>query len=125
VADRTSEVKIQDTAVGNAVLKIIEGKSQDDLVSVKSISLDEYCTTRNIVPEFIKIDVEGAEMKVLRGMTNLLAGQLKILMEIHETDLAYFKSSKEEVISYLQQFGYKLTSIENDVKKNLLVLALK
>jgi FkbM family methyltransferase len=125
VADITSEVQIPDTAVGNAVLKIIEGKSQDDLVSVKSISLDEYCATRNIVPEFIKIDVEGAEMKVLQGMTKLLSSSLKILIEIHETDLAYFKSSKEEVISYLKQFGYKLTPIENDVKKNLLVLASK
>lgn len=125
VADKTSEVQIQDTAVGNAVLKIIEGTSQDDLVSVKSISLDEYCTTRNIVPEFIKIDVEGAEMKVLQGMQELLNSSLKILIEIHETDLAYFKSSKKEVISYLEQFGYKLTPIENDVKKNLLVLASK
>ena len=125
VADLSSEVLIQDSAVGNAVLKIIEGKSQDDLVSVRCITLDEYCTTRNIFPDFIKIDVEGAEMKVLKGMTEILSSKVKLLIEIHETDLKYFQSSKEEVLNYLKSIGFKLEIIGNDVQKNLLVLASK
>ncbi|MEQ8361387.1 MAG: FkbM family methyltransferase [Cyclobacteriaceae bacterium] len=125
VADTSSVVQIQDTAVGNAVLKIIEGKSKDDLISVNSITLDEYCTTMNIVPEFIKIDVEGAEMKVLKGMRDILSSNVKLLIEVHETDLKYFQSSKEEVLNYIRSFGYNLEIIGNDVKKNLLVFASK
>lgn len=125
VADTTAQVLIQDSAVGNAVLKIIEDNSKPDLVKVDAIALDEYCMTRNIAPDFVKIDVEGAEMKVLKGMKNIMSGDIKLLIEIHETDLKYFRSSKEEVLDYIKSFGFNLKTIGNDVKKNTLVFATK
>ncbi len=126
VSDTSGVVKVIDSPVGNAVLKIVDYKIKgDDLVPVNSISLDDYCVEKNVLPDIVKIDVEGAEMKVLQGMKKILAGPVKLLIEIHEKDLAYFKSSKEEVIVYLESSGYKLTAIESDVKKNLLVLASK
>ncbi len=33
----------------------------------KQISLDDFCRENNVVPEVIKIDVEGAELNVLKG----------------------------------------------------------
>ena len=126
VSDSGGSVLVQDSAVGNAVLKIVNEKTKSiDSVQVKSITLDEYCVLNKVSPEFIKIDVEGAEMKVLRGMKNILSGSAKLLIEVHETDLKYFKSSKEEVLKYIQSFGYALKIISNDVKKNLLVFAFK
>lgn len=126
VSDSSGTVLVQASAVGSAVLKIMNQKSNHtDLVSVKSITLDEYCEINKMKPEFIKIDVEGAEMKVLQGMKAILEGGIKLLIEIHETDLKYFNSSKEEVMKYIQSYGYNLQIIGNDVKKNVLVFASK
>ena len=126
VSDTTGNSLVQDSAVGNAVLKIINStSSSDDLISVKSVSLDEYCRLNDVTPDFIKIDVEGAEMKVLKGMKDILTSKVNILVEIHETDLKYFDSSKDEVLDYIRSFGFELRIIGNDVKKNLLVFAYK
>ena len=44
-------------------------------VTVKSISLDSFFEEEGIPPEIIKIDVEGAEMDVLKGMKTILKNQ--------------------------------------------------
>jgi len=41
-------------------------------ITIDSVSLDEYCAKNKVNPNFIKIDVEGAELTVLEGATNLL-----------------------------------------------------
>lgn len=125
VSDVSGKVMVKDSAVGNAVLKMVENRSESDLVEVKSFSLDDYCRRNEVTPDFIKIDVEGAEMKVLLGMQNILRRDVKLLIEIHEKDLLYFHSSKDEVLMFLQSFGFMLRTIENDVRKNILIFAFK
>ncbi|MCX5797830.1 MAG: FkbM family methyltransferase [Elusimicrobia bacterium] len=39
---------------------------------VETISLDEYCRSRDVSPSFLKIDVEGLEDKVISGGAELL-----------------------------------------------------
>ncbi|MFZ1703077.1 MAG: FkbM family methyltransferase [Saprospiraceae bacterium] len=41
-------------------------------VTVESVSLDDYVTTHGDIPDMIKIDVEGAELKVIKGANNIL-----------------------------------------------------
>lgn len=41
-----------------------------DSVTVDSIRLETFCKEHNITPDFIHIDVEGAEVKVLANMGN-------------------------------------------------------
>ncbi|MCW5912353.1 MAG: FkbM family methyltransferase [Cyclobacteriaceae bacterium] len=126
VSDLAGTVKFQNSPVGNAVLKMIETNTHNwDLIPVKSITLDGYCEAQRILPDFVKIDVEGAEMKVLSGMENILAGNVKLLIEIHDKELKEFNSSKEEVLNYLKSFGFTLEMIGNDAKKNLLIFASK
>ena len=126
VSDLSGSVFVQDSAVGNAVLKIMNDKvKHEDYVAVRAITLDEYCDSNKVVPEFIKIDVEGAEMKVLTGMNKLIKGSVKLLIEIHEKELPQFNSSKEEVLSFLRENQFSIQIIGNEEKKNLLVLAVK
>ena len=127
VADSSGTVFHEESSVGNAVLRILADNRNNnpDVVSIRSISLDDFFNSRDKVPVLVKIDVEGAEMKVLKGMQKLLSGHIKILIEIHEKELRYFQSSREEVLEYLESFGFTLQSIGNDVKKNNLVLAIK
>lgn len=41
-------------------------------VTVEATTLDAFCAERGLMPEFIKVDVEGAEWRVVRGMKSVL-----------------------------------------------------
>jgi len=53
-----------------------------DAVDVASASLDELCTPSACVVDFLKIDVEGAELEVLRGATRTLASIIGVRIEV-------------------------------------------
>jgi FkbM family methyltransferase len=41
-------------------------------VRVEAVSLDDYCSSQGIRPNFVKIDAESAEHRILQGMEHLL-----------------------------------------------------
>ena len=65
------------------------------------------------VPRLIKIDVEGAEVKVLRGMQQLLASihRPAIVLEVSEGSLLKLGSSKEELFEIARAYGYTTREI--------------
>ena len=119
-----------DAPVGSAVLKIIEEQDtktdRADLTDVKSVSLDSYFSSAGIIPDVIKIDVEGAEIKVLKGMERLLAlPDIKLLVEIHKKELKLFNSSEAEVRGILLKNGFNLQEMSNGERKYDLLFATK
>jgi FkbM family methyltransferase len=78
-----------------------------------SVTLDQFCKGRNIRPNVLKIDVEGAELRVLRGAQNVLLNeQLFILCEIHPKQMQYCGSSQHELIAFIDSIGYCLRPID-------------
>lgn len=56
-------------------------------IRVEAVSLDDYCS-RYAAPQFIKCDVEGAEVEVFRGARGLLTKQRPgILCELHSNEI--------------------------------------
>lgn len=52
------------------------------------LSLDDYCERRAVIPDLIKIDIEGAEVMALRGMERLLRDRRPtLLLEVHPVEL--------------------------------------
>ncbi|HJM69702.1 MAG TPA: FkbM family methyltransferase [Candidatus Marinimicrobia bacterium] len=93
--------------------KLTDSHSQE--VTVKSISLDSFFEEEGIPPEIIKIDVEGAEMDVLKGMKTILKNQRpKLYLEVHPSNLVeHFNSSALEVLNYLKEIDYTLYEIQH------------
>lgn len=64
--------------------------------------------------DVIKLDVEGAELEILRGLTGVLQRHHPaLILEIHGPYLPMFGASGEEVVRWLQGQGYKLEPLDS------------
>lgn len=71
---------------------------------VKTITIDDYCRGRSIIPTFIKIDVEGSEGDVITGAQKILELNNPIIaMEIWKKD----NQSHRNAFQLLIKLGYK------------------
>ena len=70
-------------------------------ITVKTTTLDEFSMTRRH-PNFIKMDIEGAEVLALKGACKLLSGKNPpgLLIELHGHDIA------KEVRNFLERKNY-------------------
>ena len=87
-----------------------EGSKRIHQIKVKTLKLDSYLRFKKINKvDFIKIDVEGAELEVLRGAKSLLKGPNApdLLIEVVDEYLRDGSSSRQELIQYLNGFGYR------------------
>ena len=88
-------------------------------VSVRTAPLD-LMVSRGEIPSRIrlaKIDVEGFEMEVLRGMRNVLAESRPILvLEINVQMLHAQGTSPSEIVRFLESFEYRASRIDKDLR---------
>jgi FkbM family methyltransferase len=76
-------------------------------VLAETVSLDEFFGDAGTVPDLIKIDVEGAELEVLRGAREIIAQHHPaVFVEVHPKLLGDFGSSVDQVYSFLRKHGY-------------------
>jgi len=74
-------------------------------IPVEVVTLDEYLAGMRKAPALLKIDVEGAELLVLRGATTLLSSvRPTLLIEVH----GWGSPQSEEVIGLIKQHHYEV-----------------
>jgi FkbM family methyltransferase len=100
--DRVTPVvaAVADGAAGNLRLAIGDSSGvsrlvqpgEDDVANptrtrdVRAVSLDQFCADERLTPSVIKVDVEGAELAVLRGARSTIAHAgpgLQLFVEMH------------------------------------------
>jgi len=94
---------------------------RENLIKSTSTYLVQVDTLENMLNEchvnmvnLIKIDVEGAELEVLKGSLNLLEKHKPVLLvEVHHAELG---RKSEEVYRILEQYGYDLTIERRSIK---------
>ncbi|MBD2156181.1 FkbM family methyltransferase [Leptolyngbya sp. FACHB-16] len=87
---------------------------QSRSIQVANVRLDDYWEMVNRPIHLIKIDVEGAELEVLRGAENLLQRwRPHLLIEVHGFALPAFGSSVEELQDFLTKLGYQEHRLES------------
>jgi len=127
-----SNIKIVNKAIHDSVVEVrfipsnqknnpgigrIDESETNNGYFVEATSLDSFCQKENVFPDIIKVDVEGAELKVVRGMSEMLSkGNPKILIiEIH----GFYYGDKasdfnKEIISELIKYKYRIYVLDNN-----------
>jgi FkbM family methyltransferase len=76
-----------------------------ETIQVETMKLDDVVEHA----DFIKMDIEGAELGALRGMTRLLEKGTTVLMEFHPPSIIEYGVAPKEVYDYMKSFGYRIT----------------
>jgi FkbM family methyltransferase len=80
--------------------------------TVSTTTLDSYFSNKDRSPEFIKLDVEGAEYAILLGATRILSTNRPWLqLEVSAENLTAFGCSLGDFQTFLSNSGYTLYTI--------------
>jgi FkbM family methyltransferase len=91
--------------MGHAVAAARAGKVQ----RVPTTTLDELVDRYGTVPELVKVDVEGAESKVLAGSRQLAAHRrTRFLVEMHSPRELPMKDNADLVLAWATSTGYRV-----------------
>jgi len=85
-----------------------------DRLSVEAITVDSFLERAgNTKIDFIKMDIEGAEPRALRGMQKTISRShgLTLLVELNDGSLRAGGSSAGEFLKQLQEFGFEVKKI--------------
>lgn len=86
----------------------------DDAVDIRVNRFDDFPEVRSLPKlDAIKIDIEGAELRALRGMTATLERwQPMLLMEVHPTFMQVYDDSLDALYQFLADAGYSYAPVE-------------
>lgn len=111
ISDKEGEAEFElvDTSGYGCVVRTRKAKKKR--IRVKTTTLDSF--KKDI--DLVKIDVEGAELEVLKGMRKILSRRnVKIICEIHPDGLSSLGYSTKDVENILKKYGYKIYLISPD-----------
>ncbi len=84
-------------------------KSAKNTLKVKGISVDGFIAQGNPAPTLLKMDVEGAELDVLKGAAQtLLKHKPYIILATHD---CHVPGVKEKCLAFLKEMGYTTSVI--------------
>jgi len=88
-------------------------------VEVETVSVDRFCSDVNVRPDLIKIDVEGAELLVLKGCVRTLrTARPTVILAIHPWWLPPGQTVAD-ISDFLADEGYRITDRHGAEVRNL------
>jgi FkbM family methyltransferase len=101
VADQSKIGKFFISPYGSVVNKIIDEDDECSSTDIEFVSLDDFISMRKIRPDFIKIDVQGAQYLVLDGMKNMLEKNYPLKMVIEFSA----RSTQEKMDNFINHWN--------------------
>jgi len=117
ISDKNGKMKfyISESNVGEHSIFPLT-RDHKSFIDVETETLDDYFHKKGIDKKisFVKIDVEGAEVAVLRGMSCILANEnLKILIEYSPNFYRRFGEKSEDLFKILIKNSFQIYSIQS------------
>jgi FkbM family methyltransferase len=107
-AAATAEFRALGSQGMNRLVSAAENTIPVSTIKVPTLTLDQFCASENILPDLIKIDVEGFELAVLRGAREVIKAcgeKLALFVELHPTTWREIGISKKDVLEELDRQG--------------------
>ncbi|MFI5221279.1 MAG: FkbM family methyltransferase [Bacteroidia bacterium] len=97
--------KSKDSSPGATIVSHPERTDNFTAEVVSTETLDNYCSRKNIQPDFLKIDVEGNELRIFKGgIETLKKCKPKIIVEIEARHVG--QKQVLETFEFLENLGY-------------------
>src|SRR3546814_19052690 len=78
-----------------------------ETVSVQTICIEDFCSQNSCITNILKIDVEGAELKVLKGASNIFSDSRfstrMVMIELYDQNLRMFDNSIGDLVSIIKK----------------------
>lgn len=118
VSDRTKSIGYADGSVDAGLSMHAPGELSGEVIA-ESVSLDEFFESKGVMPDVIKIDVQGAEMEALRGAEQILRRRQPIIfLEVHPTFVGAFGTTPQDVYGFLAETGYDEIYLINEHRRD-------
>ena len=119
VSNITDKVKLFLGDNDSAINRIYDAKLGDakESIDVESVTVDEYFKENDELINFIKIDSEGSEVKIINGMKQFLSRNQELVM-MTEFFPFLIKKSGDEPNQYLKSLEKSGFSLYNILDKN-------
>jgi hypothetical protein len=93
-------------------VELVTGDARLDAITVPTVTLDGFCSEQGLRPDIVKVDVEGAEARVLAGAPRFLREHRGcMLIEAHPVALEHFGDSLPALLGLLDEEGWDATCI--------------
>ena len=103
----TGDSPMNSLTSGNPGMPLMSGRDIKK-ISIHTTALDTFCKEVGLRPNLMKIDVEGAELLVLRGAAKLLSESCPtIILAVHPYWLPTGQSS-HQIFELLTRYGYTM-----------------
>ena len=89
-------------------IKINENHNELIQIVCLSYTLDTYCNFHNIKPDFIKADIEGAELKLLQGSSKLLSENISLGLITN-----HYQQDEKMLTDFIKPYNYKIDIYDN------------
>lgn len=125
ISDSNGQVSLFLAKSGIVGHRIYNSDKCSKSITVKKITLDEYFSKIDLIDKinFVKIDVEGYELAVLKGMRNILESSkhIKLFLEFNAPFITEAGFDPKELLNTLCSYNFQIYHL--DYKKNILYKA--
>lgn len=85
-----------------------------EIIDVESISLDEYFADKSIKIDVIKMDAEGSEAHIFRGMKGIIKNnpQINIICGFHPQLMSLLGENPKTFLEEISSYGFKIRKID-------------
>jgi len=117
VGDKCDDcVEFYETSSDSGMNSLCMPKNKDSIynkIVKEQITLDSFVAKNGCIPELIKIDVEGAEINVLRGAKSVLREyHPEIIISVHPKHLEILGHSVDGLTKEIRGLGYQIYNID-------------